>query len=69
LAVLERLGIALKPDSVNPQMQAQRAGEQQAAQVKLASGVDISSYINPAAQQRFAEQMQKKRLLWGARVS
>lgn len=41
--------------------------EQQVAQVKTSTGIELPKYYNPAAMNpmRYAEQMQKRRLLWG----
>ncbi|KAK7793836.1 hypothetical protein R5R35_014331 [Gryllus longicercus] len=71
LTILERLGIELRPPdsmpAVTPQQLLQRSMEQQVAQVKSSTGIELPKYYNPAAMNpmRYAEQMQKRRLLWG----
>ncbi|XP_034237716.1 arginine/serine-rich coiled-coil protein 2-like isoform X2 [Thrips palmi] len=75
LNVLERMGIELKAEAkasiglVTPQMLVQRTMEQQVAQVKQATGVELPSYYNAAAvnPQRLVDQIQKRKLLWGAK--
>lgn len=76
LPVLERMGIELKAEAkpsaglVTPQMLVQRTLEQEAAHIKQASGVELPSYYNAAAvnPQRLVDQIQKRKLLWGAKV-
>lgn len=70
------MGIELKAEAktsagtVTPQMLVQRTMEQEAAQVKKATGVELPSYYNAAAvnPQRLVDQIQKRKLLWGAKV-
>lgn len=70
------MGIELKAEAkssigmVTPQMLVQRTMEQQVAQVKQATGVELPSYYNAAAvnPQRLVDQIQKRKLLWGAKV-
>ncbi|KAK3927121.1 LOW QUALITY PROTEIN: Arginine/serine-rich coiled-coil protein 2 [Frankliniella fusca] len=70
--VLERMGIELKAEAkpligtVTPQMLVQ---QQEAAQVKQATGIELPSYYNAAAvnPQRLVDQIQKRKLLWGGR--
>lgn len=66
--VLERLGIELKvPDGVmTPQMALQKSVEEQVARVRDATGIALPSYYNPMAvnPSKYAEQMQKRKLLW-----
>lgn len=74
LSVLERLGIELRPPetppAVTPQQLLQKSIEQQVQQVKTSTGIELPKYYNPAAMNpaRYAEQMQKRRLLWGNKV-
>ena len=74
LSVLERLGIELRPPeappAVTPQQLLQRSIEQQVQQVKTSTGIELPKYYNPAAMNpaRYAEQMQKRKLLWGNKV-
>jgi hypothetical protein len=44
--------------------------EQQVQQVKTSTGIELPKYYNPAAMNpaRYAEQMQKRKLLWGSKV-
>ncbi|XP_052128791.1 arginine/serine-rich coiled-coil protein 2 isoform X3 [Frankliniella occidentalis] len=73
--VLERMGIELKAEAkpligtVTPQMLVQRTMEQEVAQVRQATGVELPSYYNAAAvnPQRLVDQIQKRKLLWGGR--
>ncbi|XP_067015171.1 arginine/serine-rich coiled-coil protein 2 isoform X3 [Anabrus simplex] len=71
LTVLERLGIELRapemPPAVTPQQLLQRSIEAQVQQVKSNTGIELPKYYNPAAMNpaRYAEQMQKRKLLWG----
>lgn len=71
LTILERLGIELRPPetppAVTPQQLLQKSIEQQVQQVKTSTGIELPKYYNPAAMNpaRYAEQMQKRRLLWG----
>ena len=74
LSVLERLGIELRPPetppAVTPQQLLQKSIEQQVQQVKTSTGIELPKYYNPAAMNpaRYAEQMQKRKLLWGNKV-
>jgi hypothetical protein len=74
LLVLERLGIELRPPetppAVTPQQLLQKSIEQQVQQVKTSTGIELPKYYNPAAMNpaRYAEQMQKRKLLWGNKV-
>ncbi|XP_075218017.1 uncharacterized protein LOC142322831 isoform X2 [Lycorma delicatula] len=68
--ILEKLGIELKvPDGGNmtPQMALQKSMEEQIAKVKNTTGISLPSYYNPIAVNptKYAEQMQKRKLLWG----
>ncbi|XP_021940120.1 arginine/serine-rich coiled-coil protein 2-like isoform X2 [Zootermopsis nevadensis] len=71
LTILERLGIELRPPeavpAVTPQQLLQKSIEQQVQQVKTSTGIELPKYYNPAAMNpaRYAEQMQKRKLLWG----
>ncbi|XP_069683933.1 arginine/serine-rich coiled-coil protein 2 isoform X2 [Periplaneta americana] len=71
LTILERLGIELRPPeappAVTPQQLLQKSIEQQVQQVKTNTGIELPKYYNPAAMNpaRYAEQMQKRKLLWG----
>ncbi|KAJ9589551.1 hypothetical protein L9F63_017239 [Diploptera punctata] len=71
LTILERLGIELRPPdsapAVTPQLLLQKSIEQQVQQVKSNTGIELPKYYNPAAMNpaRYAEQMQKRKLLWG----
>ncbi|PNF15590.1 hypothetical protein B7P43_G16489 [Cryptotermes secundus] len=71
LTLLERLGIELRPPeappAVTPQQLLQKSIEQQVQQVKTSTGIELPKYYNPAAMNpaRYAEQMQKRKLLWG----
>jgi hypothetical protein len=75
VSVLERLGIELRPPeappAVTPQQLLQKSIEQQVQQVKTSTGIELPKYYNPAAMNpaRYAEQMQKRKLLWGNKVS
>lgn len=70
------MGIELKAEAkpsaglVTPQMLVQRTLEQEAAHIKQAAGVELPSYYNAAAvnPQRLVDQIQKRKLLWGAKV-
>jgi hypothetical protein len=55
---------------VTPQQLLQRSIEQQVQQVKTSTGIELPKYYNPAAMNpaRYAEQMQKRKLLWGNKV-
>jgi hypothetical protein len=74
VSVLERLGIELRPPeaspAVTPQQLLQKSIEQQVQQVKSSTGIELPKYYNPAAMNpaRYAEQMQKRKLLWGHKV-
>ncbi|PSN43474.1 hypothetical protein C0J52_03222 [Blattella germanica] len=73
LTILERLGIELRPPeaapAVTPQQLLQKSIEQQVQQVKSNTGIELPKYYNPAAMNpaRYAEQMQKRKLLWGSK--
>jgi len=68
------LGIELRPPeippAVTPQQLLQKSIEQQVQQVKTSTGIELPKYYNPAAMNpaRYAEQMQKRKLLWGNKV-
>nr|CAD7406915.1 unnamed protein product [Timema poppensis] len=72
--VLERLGIELRPlvtpPAVTPQDLLQKTLEQQVQLVKSSTGIELPSYYNPSAMNpaRYAQQVQKKKLLWGNKV-
>nr|CAD7460520.1 unnamed protein product [Timema tahoe] len=74
LSVLERLGIELRPlvtpPAVTPQDLLQKTLEQQVQLVKSSTGIELPSYYNPSAMNpaRYAQQVQKKKLLWGNKV-
>ncbi|XP_046979297.1 arginine/serine-rich coiled-coil protein 2-like isoform X1 [Schistocerca americana] len=77
LTILERLGIEIKAPNdptaqpVTPQQLLQRSAEEQARQIKSTTGIEFPKYYNPAAMNpaRYAEQMQKRRLLWGNKAT
>lgn len=52
---------------MTPQQLLQKSIEQQVQQVKSNTGIELPKYYNPAAMNpaRYAEQMQKRKLLWG----
>lgn len=78
LLVLERLGIEIKAPpgtdqsaSLTPQQLLQRSVDEQVQQVKASTGIEFPKYYNPSAMNpaRYAEQMQKRKLLWGKKAS
>ncbi|CAG2060415.1 unnamed protein product [Timema podura] len=75
LSVLERLGIELRPlvtpPAVTPQDLLQKTLEQQVQLVKSSTGIELPSYYNPSAMNpaRYAQQVQKKKLLWGNKIN
>lgn len=52
---------------LTPQLLLQKTMEKQVEKVKSATGIALPSYYNPMAvnPSKYAEQIQKRRLLWG----
>lgn len=52
---------------LTPQLLLQKTMEEQVEKVKTATGIELPSYYNPIAvnPSKYAEQIQKRRLLWG----
>ena len=52
---------------LTPQLLLQKTMEEQVEKVKTATGIELPSYYNPIAVNptKYAEQIQKRRLLWG----
>lgn len=55
------------PTQLTPQILLQKQMEEQVEKVKSATGIELPSYYNPIAVNptKYAEQIQKRRLLWG----
>lgn len=75
---MDKLGIELKVPSVGnvilpptpqvtPQQLLQKSMEAQVEKVKVQTGIKLPSYYNPVAvnPNKYAEQIQKRKLLWG----
>lgn len=54
-------------NQLTPQLLLQKTMEEQVEKVKTATGIELPSYYNPIAVNptKYAEQIQKRRLLWG----
>lgn len=68
--MLEKLGIDLNTSTsgfVTPQMLMQKTMSDKIQEVKKTTGIELPKYYNPAVMNptRYAEQIQKRRLLWG----
>jgi len=73
-AVLNKLGIELKPSPVQQITPQQLLGEQlktQIQEVEAKTGIVLPTYYNPGVMNpmKYAQQIQKRKLLWGNKVA